>query len=428
MSPEWLLAVVAAGAVAVLLLWWRSTPSVAGLDDWLTEAGRVTGLLAGYGLAVLLGLMARIPALERGVGSDRVARWHAMGGRYVIGLITAHVLMIIWGYALAERIGVVDETAAMVLSFPDMMKATAALLLLLGVGLVSARAARRRLRYETWFYLHFYTYLAAWLAFGHQLATGAQFTGDRMAQVAWYILYLGVAALLVWYRFLGPVRLWARHRLRVSRVTTDAPGVVSIHVTGRGLRRLGAEPGQFFRWRFLARGLWWSANPYSLSAAPEADELRITVKALGDHSAALPRLWPGTPVLAEGPYGGFTARLGRGGKSLLIAGGVGITPLRTLFETLPGRVTLLYRARTPEELLFQDELEEIARARGDATLYLSTGPRAPGLFDGLNHLLPDLREHDVYVCGPPTMTRAAIKALRSAGVANHQIHHESFEF
>ncbi|MEV4582306.1 ferric reductase-like transmembrane domain-containing protein [Nonomuraea jabiensis] len=155
MRPEWLLAAVAAGAVAVLVLWWRSTPSVVGADGWLTEAGRITGLLAGYGLAVLLGLMARIPALEHGVGSDRLARWHAMGGRYVIGLIAVHVLTIIWGYALADRVGIMNETATMVLSFPDMLKATTAVLLLLGVGLVSARAARRRLRYETWLYLHF---------------------------------------------------------------------------------------------------------------------------------------------------------------------------------------------------------------------------------------------------------------------------------
>ncbi|MFG1704244.1 ferric reductase-like transmembrane domain-containing protein [Nonomuraea sp. M3C6] len=426
--PSLPLAGIVAGAGAVIALWWLGTPSVSGLDGWLTEAGRVTGLLSGYGLAVLLGLMARVPALERGVGSDRLARWHAMGGRYVIGLVTAHALTIVWGYAVADRIGVVDETVTMVLSFPDVLKATVALLLLLGVGLVSARAARRRLRYETWFYLHFYTYLAAWLAFGHQLATGAQFTGDRLAQLAWYALYLGVAALLVWYRFLGPVRLWARHRLRVSQVSTDAPGVVSIYLTGRGLRRLRAEPGQFFRWRFLARGLWWSANPYSLSAPPNAGGLRITVKALGDHSAALTGLRPGTPVIAEGPYGGFTARPGRSGKSLLIAGGVGITPLRALFETLPGRVTLLYRARTTAELLFKDELEEIVRARGDATLYCSAGPRSQNLFEGLERLLPDLREHDVYVCGPHEMTQAAIRAMRSAGVPRGRIHHESFEF
>ncbi|NDU71501.1 hypothetical protein GWI34_02520 [Actinomadura sp. DSM 109109] len=86
-----------AGAAAVLALWWRTTNSDTGLDGWLTEAGRVTGLLAGYGCAVLPALMARGPALERGVGTDRLARWHAMGGRYTVCLVLAHALLIIWG-------------------------------------------------------------------------------------------------------------------------------------------------------------------------------------------------------------------------------------------------------------------------------------------------------------------------------------------
>jgi hypothetical protein len=67
------------GAVAVLALWWSDTARVVTAADWLTGAGRIAGLLTGYGCAVLVGLMARVPALERGLGSDRVARWHAMG-------------------------------------------------------------------------------------------------------------------------------------------------------------------------------------------------------------------------------------------------------------------------------------------------------------------------------------------------------------
>ncbi|MFI6789949.1 ferric reductase-like transmembrane domain-containing protein [Nonomuraea sp. NPDC050383] len=428
--PEPLLALIGLGAVAVVALWWRDTPYVAGADGWLTNAARITGLLAGYAMAVLIGLMARVPALEHGVGTDRLTRWHALGGRYVVGLAAAHVLTVVWGYSLADRIGVVDETVTMVLTFPDMLKATVAVLLLLGTGIVSARAARRRLRYETWYHLHFYTYLAAFLAFGHQLGTGAEFTGDPVARVAWYALYLGVAALVIWYRFLAPVRLSLRHRLRVAEVVREAPDVVSIHVTGRDLGRLRAEPGQFFRWRFLTRELWWSANPYSLSAAP-GGTLRITVKALGDHSAALTALRPGTRVLAEGPYGALTGRLRRRDKVLLIAGGVGITPLRALFETLPGEVTLLYRARTEAGLVLKEELERIAQARG-ARLFFSTGPRsdAEPLFDPgvLARLAPGLKDHDVYVCGPPEMTRAAIAAVRAAGVPAGRVHHESFTF
>ncbi|MCK2216081.1 ferredoxin reductase family protein [Actinomadura sp. ATCC 31491] len=424
------LGLIGLGAAAVVLLWWRSTAAVAGADGWLTEAGRLTGLLAAYGLAVLIALMARVPWLERGVGTDRLTRWHATGGRYVIGLSVAHALTVIWGYALADGKDVAGETVTMVLTFPDVLKATVALLLLVGIAAVSARRARARMRYETWYLLHFYTYLAAWLAFGHQLATGAQFAGDPFARAAWYALYLGVAALLVWYRVLAPVRLSLRHRMRVAAVTAEAPGVVSIHITGRDLGALRAEAGQFFRWRFLARGLWWSANPYSLSAPPTDEGLRITVKALGDHSAALARLRPGTRVFAEGPYGAFTGRLRSRERVVLIAGGVGITPLRALYESLPGRPVLLYRARSEDDLVFRRELEHIAAARG-AELHYSVGPRAasrafePGVLD---QVVPGLRHCDAYVCGPPEMTREAIGALRAAGVPKRRIHHESFEF
>ncbi|MBB4937564.1 ferredoxin-NADP reductase [Streptosporangium album] len=314
------------------------------------------------------------------------------------------------------------------------LQATVAVLLLVGVGIISARAIRPRLRYETWFHLHFYTYLAAWLAFGHQLSTGNEFAGSPAVQTAWYALYLGVAAVLVWYRFLTPVRRAFRHRLQVSRVVRESPEVVSIFLSGHRLDRLRAEPGQFFRWRFLTRDLWWSPNPYSLSAAPRPDELRITVKDLGDQSRVLARLRPGTKVLAEGPYGAFTPGRHRGRKVLLIAGGVGITPVRALFESIPaapGDLTLLYRARATGDLVFRTELEAISTHRG-ATLHYCVGPRSeigdPFTPETLAGLVPGLADHEVYVCGPSGMTGGVVSALRAAGVPNRRIRHESFEF
>ena len=95
-----------------------------------------------------------------------------------------------------------------------------------------------------------------------------------------------------------------RHLLRVTSVSDEAAGVVSVYLTGRRLDRLGAEAGQFLNWRFLGRPGWTRANPYSLSAAPDGRSLRITAKALGDGSAAgCARLRPGTRALFEGPYG-----------------------------------------------------------------------------------------------------------------------------
>ncbi|MEU9792123.1 ferredoxin reductase family protein [Streptomyces sparsogenes] len=420
-----------AGAAAVLALWWRHTASVVGAAGWLTGAGRITGLLAGYACAVLLLLMARVPLLDRHVGSDRLARWHAMGGRYTVSLALAHTLLIILGYALTSHTGVVDQTTTLVLHYPDLLKGTAGFLLLLATGVLSARAARRRVSYETWHLLHLATYLAVFLVFGHQLSNGADFVGDRPAQLAWYALYGSVAALLLWFRFAVPVRRALRHRLRVLEVRPEAPGVVSVYVTGDKLDELRAEPGQFFRWRFLAPGLWRAANPYSLSAAAHPSYLRITVKAAGDHSAALARLAPGTRVLAEGPYGAFTARRRRAPKVLLLGGGVGITPLRALFETLPGDVTLIYRARRPEDLALRGELDHLAAARRALVHYVVDEPAvysSPLTPDALRRLVPDLAEREVYLCGPPGMTEAAKRALRGAGVPRHRVHHESFAF
>jgi predicted ferric reductase len=425
------LGLIGLGVIAVIALWWHSTAFISGLGDWLTGAGEILGLLAGYGVVVLVALMARLPPLERGVGADRLARWHAMGGRYVLGLVFGHGLLIIWGYAVIAHTNVVSETGTLLTSFPDVLMATVAGFLLLGVGIVSMRAARRRLQYDTWYYLHLYTYLAIALAFSHQFSVGASFINSLPARAAWSALYLVVAAALVWYRVITPLRLSARHDFRVLGVEAEAPGVVSVFIGGRRLEELGARPGQFFRWRFLTPELWWSSHPYSLSAAPSSRFLRITVKDRGDHSRALELLRPGTRIIAEGPYGAFTPRR-TGRRVLLLAGGVGITPLRAMFATLRGDVTLIYRASRDDELVFADELDAIAADRGLTVHYL-VGTRAelggdPLTADVLRWLVPGVHRMDVYLCGPTGMTETAKAALAGAGVPRRRIHYESFEF
>ncbi len=425
------LAVIIAGAVMVIVLWWHSTPGVHGLGGWLTGAGEVLGLLCGYGVVVLVALMSRLPPLERGLGTDKLARWHAMGGRYIVSLVVAHGLLIVWGYAATAHASVLSESATLLTQYPDVLMATVAGFLLLGIGIVSMRAARRRVRYETWYFLHLYTYLAIALAFSHQLADGAAFVSNLAARFWWSAMYLTVLVLVLWYRIAVPLLSYRRHRFEILGVKAEGPGVISVFIGGRRFEELDAEPGQFFRWRFLTRSLWWSSHPFSLSAAPGSDMLRITVKNLGDHSQALARLKPGTRVFAEGPYGAFTpADSGRG--VVLLAGGVGITPLRAIFATLPGQVTLIYRASSERDLVFRDELDAIAAARG-ATVHYLVGSRTEIGGDPLSprvlrSLVPGLDQQEAYVCGPSGMTSAAVRALRAAGVPRQRIHSESFEF
>jgi predicted ferric reductase len=434
-APEVALIAITVGAAAVTFLWWLDTQAVRGLGDWLTNAGRLTGLWAGYTIVVLLALMARVPALDRGVGADRLARWHAMGGRYTVCLSVVHTLLIIWGYSVTAHTNVVHQTSTLIGSYPDMLMATVGLALLISVGVSSARAARRKLGYETWHFLHLYTYLAVALIFSHQFSSGADFVSNAPARWLWSAMYVAVAALLLWYRLLVPAYSALKYPLRVAGVTRENADVVSVYVTGRSIARLRAESGQFFRWRFLSPGLWWAANPYSLSAAPQPDMLRITVKMTGEHSRSLLTLTRGTRVFAEGPYGGMTKDRRRRRKVLLIGGGVGITPLRALFESLPGRpgdITLLYRVNSEQDLVLRTELEAIARHRGSQVHYL-TGPPRGDHHDHLSarrlvSLVPDLPHHDVYLCGPEAMMAATRTALIKAGVRRRHIHHESFSF
>jgi ferredoxin-NADP reductase len=157
------------------------------------------------------------------------------------------------------------------------------------------------------------------------------------------------------------------------------------------------------------------------------------VKALGDHSTTVAGIRPGTRVLAEGPYGAFTADRRRLRKVLLIGAGVGITPLRALFESLPGSgpdVQLVFRARSEADLVFRAELDRIALARGSPVHYVvgpsSVHPEHLGP-DHLIALVPDVRQRDVFVCGPAALQDQTVIALRTLGVRRGQIHTENFE-
>src|SRR4051812_34607856 len=158
---------IALGAVLTTILGLAQAPQP--ILPTIPLVAHLTGLLAGYGVAVMLILMARVPALERGVGADRLARWHALGGRSVLVLMLVHGVAATIGWAQVQNENVL-AAAIQVMQFPGLVAATVATLLFVAVGVVSARAVRRRVRYETWHLLHFGTYFAIALSFVHELA------------------------------------------------------------------------------------------------------------------------------------------------------------------------------------------------------------------------------------------------------------------
>ncbi|WP_340375134.1 ferredoxin reductase family protein [Streptomyces sp. SS7] len=393
----------------------------------LVVIGRFAGLYGALLMAFQLLLVARLPWLDRRIGMDRLTNWHRWTGFGLLWTLVGHVVFITLGYAQSSSLDPVSQLVDLAETVEGVLRAAVAMVLILVVGGVSARWARRRLAYETWHFVHLYTYVAVVLAFTHQVAVGTTFTASSAATAYWYGVWgvalgsvvLGRAVLPLW-------RNW-RHQLRVEKVVPESDNVVSVYITGRDLDKLPARAGQFFLWRFVTKDRWWQANPFSLSAAPDGTRLRLTAKAAGDGSAGLRHIKPGTRVFAEGPYGAFTAMHRTRSESLLIAGGVGVTPIRALLEEIDGHAIVLYRVSGERDAVLYDELSDLAAAKG-AELHLVTGPPVPDRLaaGALAALVPDIAERDVFLCGPPPMMNAVLGSLRELDVPGPQIHFERF--
>src|SRR3984893_61870 len=424
---------VLGNTAGIVWLWWHggNVTKVHTTGEALTSAARLTGLLSAYMALLQVVLLARLPWLERLAGFDRLSVWHRWNGHACIDLVLAHVVLSIWGYALMDRLSLSKETAQMITGgiYPGMITATVGTFLLVVVVFTSLVIVRRRLRYEWWYLVHMSAYAGIALAWFHQIPTGNELVLDRVAADYWRALYAATLAVVVVFRVGVPLVNAFRFRLRVSEVVAEGPGVVSLRISGRALARLNAQPGQFFLWRFLAPGRWWASHPFSLSEAPRDDSLRITVKALGDFSSGVGRVAPGTRVVAEGPFGVFTDAVRRRDKVVLIAGGIGITPIRALIEQMRGDVVVLYRVVHEDDLIFDQELRLLGSDRGVRIVRVvgdHATPEGSRLLspDHLRELVPDIAEREVYVCGPPPMTKWIPRNARRANVPARHVHVE----
>ncbi|MDQ6715172.1 MAG: ferric reductase-like transmembrane domain-containing protein [Actinomycetota bacterium] len=409
----------------------------------LTATGRLTGLVASDLILIQVLLMARIPFVERSYGQDELARRHRLVGFTSFNLLWAHIVLITLGYAAGSAAGLWGTLLDLVLNYPGMLLAVAGTLALCMVVVTSVKKARRRLRYESWHLLHLYAYLGAGLALPHQLWTGADFVRDLPSTVFWWGLYAAAVGSVLWFRVGLPLALNLRLGLVVDEVRAEGPNATTVVVRGRHLAQFRVRAGQFFTWRFLGAPGWSHGHPYSLSAAPDGRRLRLTAEHLGDGSAALRSLRPGSRVLVEGPYGRLHVGARQRQKVLLMASGIGVTPMRALLEELPqspGDVVLVYRVHSMEDALFTDELAGLARARG-ASLLTVPGPRLrsrPSWLperaghlsdaDALRHLVPDVADRAVLLCGNPAWMDLAGAAAQAAGVPPEQIHLERFAY
>jgi predicted ferric reductase len=420
--------------LAVGAAWWHVSggPLLGGHPGGRSVAlGRLAGLLVSSAVLMQLVLVSRLPWIESSVGCDRLFGWHRRLGFGIGSVFLGHPAFLIFGYARRHHLTLSEQFMEILRDWPYVWLAAAAGVVIVATMVLSTPFIRRRLTYEAWHASHLAVYAAVGLASLHQL-NGTDLTSQKWLAGYWVALHALAVGCVVVFRAGRPILALARHRFRVDKVVPESDDVWSVYLTGRHLDRFSFRSGQYANVAFLSKGLW-TPHPFSFSAAPNDQFVRVSVKAVGDFTSRIPKLRPGTLALLEGPLGRFTVSTSRRDKYLMVAGGIGITPIRALIESLVSAhrdIVLLYAVKTAKDLVFASELRSLT---AHCHFILSQSADAT---DGHEHgridremlirLIPDARDREVFVCGPPLMMHAIIAALHALQIRGSQIHYERF--
>jgi predicted ferric reductase len=419
--------------VGVVAIWAPIGTSLlsSGTDGIFLAVAQLMGLLATFFALTQFLLMGRIVWIEHTFGLDRLAHYHRLNGYLAITLILLHPLFITLYHLMEGEPSIWSAFVGIFAEHPYTLLALVSEILFITVVISSIYIARKHLKFETWYFVHMLTYSAIILASFHQFVNGSSLVSSQVAYNAWLGLYAFVALNLMIWRFGLPLYNFMKFDFRIVRVAKETPTVTSIYIKALGVERLKIKPGQFVMVRIFTRQLWWQEHPFTVSWIPKNDELRISVRNVGDYTAELQNLTPGARVLISGPFGRFTSDIATTKRRLFIAGGIGITPLRSLAEEAVDsgvNAVLLYANRNTADVPLKQEID----ALGLPTIYVYSDEKvdgvAPGFINGdmIAESVPDFVNRDIYLCGPPAMMAALVDQLTALGVSSGQIHYELF--
>jgi predicted ferric reductase len=416
--------------------WWHGSSSLfftGQISNTELGIGRLIGVLAAGLLPLQLILIGRVKWVESVFGLDKLSRVHRANGLVILGLILLHPLLMLLTYAYINQFTILNQFSFFLKDWDNTFLAICGVAILLITIGWSLTIVRKRLKYEHWYYVHVFNYVAITLIFLH-VHEMTEVSVHPLWPAFWIGVYGFVALNVLWFRFTRPMLRFWQHQFTVEKVE-DLGTATSIYITGRNMEKFKIIAGQFMIYRFLQKGFWTQAHPFSMSMAPNGREIRLTAKKLGDFTNELPKLQPGTQVIIDGPHGIFTEQLITKEKLLFIAGGIGITPIRSMLEALgrrhPDKI-LLYSNKTQAETVLSEELVKLSQDNQFKIDNIYTNEIVPGAEstllnkDMLARLVPDIADRDIFLCGPPPMMSALRAAMLELGVPKTQIHFERF--
>ncbi len=403
--------------------------------DFWTEFSVALGYSGLAMMGLQFGLTARFRYVTEPWGEDVIYHFHRRISLIAVGLVVVHPLIM---FAVQPELlalpDVKDVPWGAVFAFISL----GALIVLVVTALWRAKL---NIPYELWHLSHIGLAVIAVTGGLLHMVGWSFYLADPWKRTLWIALTIFWIGLLLYVRIAKPLFM-LRRPYRVAEVRRERGDSATLVMRPDGHSGFRFRPGQFGWLTLWGSPFKITGHPFSFSSSAEAADGRVemTIRNLGDFTRAIPDVPVGQRVYLDGPYGAFT--IGNpADMHVLIAGGVGITPMVSMIRTLADRgdkrpVILLYGSKDWESITFREELEAL-EARLNLTV-VHVLPNPPAGWTGESgyitaemfkrHLPPPYADHEYFICGPGVMMDAIEKVLGELGVPLSKYHSERYSF
>jgi predicted ferric reductase len=400
---------------------------------WI-EFSVALGFLGLAMMALQFALTARINRIEASYGIDIILQFH----RYIS--IVAFAFVLIHPIILFV---VEPETRQLLNIFEAPWRARAAVVATVAmIAIVGTSIGRKFLKipYEPWRALHSALAIVA-IALGVAHAIGV---GYYLSLFWKSLLWGGLAVFALWLLvYIRVVKPWMmiRQPYRVEGVSPQRGNVWTLALRPVGHEGMTFQPGQFAWLTLEISPFRMREHPFSMSSSGDrGDRIEFSIKALGDFTRTIKDVKPGTKAYLDGPYGVFTNdRYEDTGGFVLVAGGIGITPMISMLLTHAERhderpYLLIYANKTWDDVTFREELEDLQQRLDLTLVHVLRDP--PDNWTGetgyvdqalLERYIPQRRgSRQYFICAAPVMMDAVERALHNLDVPVTHVHMEHF--
>jgi predicted ferric reductase len=397
------------------------------------------GVALGFIGLAMLGLQsvltARFPRVSSSLGQDALLQFHRQAGLVAFGFVLAHPVILL--LADGDNWEFLDPRV-------NFLRAVFLILVLFALPAIIVTSLWReqlRLPYEWWRLGHGALAMLIVLIGLVHIMRVQYYLESLWKQTLWFVIGTASIGCVLYVRAITPLRV-RRHPYTVSSVEEIADATWAVTAVPEGGTVLDFEAGQFAFLTIAGTPFSLEEHPFSMASSPhQRDAVEFAVKELGDYTSRIGEIPPGSRAFVDGPYGSLKLPAEQLPGLMLVAGGIGITPVISMLRSLrdqgsSARVVLIYANRNEDEIAYRSEIDSIADSIDLTVVHVLEDP--PAEWQGQTGMItPELLQshlpdHDAdqwwyVVCGPPPMMEAVEQSLVDQGVPIARVESERFD-